>query len=95
MSLLLLIVVGLVAGLLASRVAGGIGYGLIGDIAVGIVGAFFGSWLFSAMGAGPVFPGILGTMFVAFIGAVVLLAIVHVIASAVRRGGHGHRHSHA
>jgi uncharacterized membrane protein YeaQ/YmgE (transglycosylase-associated protein family) len=93
MSILLLIVVGLVAGVLASRVAGGIGYGLVGDIAVGILGAFFGSWLFGAMGAGQVLPGILGTMFVAFIGAVVLLVIAHVIMSAARTGGR--RHSHA
>jgi uncharacterized membrane protein YeaQ/YmgE (transglycosylase-associated protein family) len=92
MSILLLIVVGLVAGLLASRVAGGIGYGLVGDIVVGILGAFFGSWLFGAMGASQVLPGILGSIFVAFIGAVVLLVIAHLLMRAVNSG---RRHSHA
>jgi uncharacterized membrane protein YeaQ/YmgE (transglycosylase-associated protein family) len=92
MSILLLIVVGLVAGVLASRVAGGIGYGLVGDIAVGILGAFFGSWLFGAMGVGSVLPGILGSIFVAFIGAVVLLVLAHLLMNAIRHTG---RHSHA
>ena len=64
------------AGLLASMVIGGIGYGILGDIIVGILGAILGGWLFGQMGWGTPFPGIAGAIFVAFIGAVVLLLII-------------------
>lgn len=60
-------------------VAGGIGYGLLGDIVVGIVGAFVGSWIFGLLGIASPFPGLAGTIFVAFVGAVVLLFILHLI----------------
>jgi uncharacterized membrane protein YeaQ/YmgE (transglycosylase-associated protein family) len=79
MEILTWIVVGLVAGLLASFVAGGIGYGLLGDILLGIVGALLGSWLFRVMGWTAPFAGIAGTIFVAFIGAVLLLAIIRLL----------------
>jgi len=74
-------VVGLVAGFLASRVMRGGGYGLIGDIVVGLIGAFIGGWLAGLLGLGSF--GLIGTIVVAFIGACVLLAILH----AVTRGG--------
>jgi uncharacterized membrane protein YeaQ/YmgE (transglycosylase-associated protein family) len=79
MDFLTLLVVGLVAGLLASLAVGGVGYGLLGDIVIGIVGAFLGSWLFGALHIRVPFSGIGGTIFVAFIGAVVLLLILRVI----------------
>lgn len=72
------IIVGLVAGVLASLVVGK-GYGLVVDIIIGIVGAFIGGWIFSALGISSPFGGIAGTIFVAFIGAVVLLAILRLI----------------
>jgi uncharacterized membrane protein YeaQ/YmgE (transglycosylase-associated protein family) len=78
MSLLTWLIVGLVAGVLASFVMGG-GYGLIGDIIIGIVGAFLGGWLFSLLGVGSPFGGLAGTIFVAFIGAVVLLFLLRLI----------------
>lgn len=71
-------VIGLVAGWLASAVVGG-GYGVIGDIVVGVVGAFLGGFVFRRLGWGPIFPGIAGTIFVAFIGAVILLLILRLI----------------
>ena len=77
MTLLTWIIVGLVAGVLASMVMGGTGYGLIGDIIIGIVGAFVGGWIFSALGVASPLGGIAGTILVAFIGAVVLLFIIH------------------
>jgi len=80
--ILTLLVVGLVAGLLASLVVGGVGYGILGDIIIGIVGAFLGSWLFGTLGVRVPFSGLGGTIFVAFIGAVVLLLIIRV----ARRG---------
>jgi uncharacterized membrane protein YeaQ/YmgE (transglycosylase-associated protein family) len=79
MSILLWILVGLVAGVLASFVMGGIGYGIIGDIVVGIVGAFLGGWLFSKLGVSSPFGGLAGTIFVAFVGAVVLLLILRLL----------------
>ena len=81
MGILAWIVVGLVAGVLASLVMGGAGYGIIGDIVVGIVGAFIGGWLFNTVGIATPF-GMGGTIFVAFIGAVVLIFIHRLI-----RGG--------
>jgi uncharacterized membrane protein YeaQ/YmgE (transglycosylase-associated protein family) len=81
---LLWIVVGLVAGWLASAVAGG-GYGVIGDIVVGVVGAFLGGLIFRGLHIHAPFGGIAGTIFVAFIGALVLLIILRVIRSATTR----------
>jgi uncharacterized membrane protein YeaQ/YmgE (transglycosylase-associated protein family) len=81
MDILTWIIVGLVAGVLASFVVGR-GYGLLGDIVIGIIGAFLGGWLFRQMGWGSPFGGLVGTIFVAFIGAVVLLLLLRLI----RRG---------
>lgn len=79
MDILTWILVGLIAGVLASFVMGGIGYGIIGDIIVGIVGAFLGGWIFSRFGIASPFAGLAGTIFVAFIGAVVLLLILSLL----------------
>lgn len=84
MDLLTLILVGLIAGLLASFAVGGVGYGLLGDIVVGIAGAFLGSWLFRELGVRVPFRGLGGTIFVAFIGAVVLLLVLRLIRSGPR-----------
>jgi uncharacterized membrane protein YeaQ/YmgE (transglycosylase-associated protein family) len=85
MTLLTWLIVGLVAGLLASFVMGGVGYGLIGDIIIGIVGAFVGGWLFSALGVASPLGGLPGTILVAFIGAVVLLFVLRMIRGGRRR----------
>jgi len=87
MTLLTWLIVGLVAGLLASLVMGGTGLGLIGDIVIGILGAFVGGWLFRTLGVAAPFGGLGGTIFVAFVGAVVLLLIIRVIRRGSRRGG--------
>ena len=73
--------VGLIAGFLASRVMRGGGYGLIGDIIVGIIGAFIGGFLAGLVGLGTSY-GLIGTIVIAFIGACILLAI----SRAVTRG---------
>jgi uncharacterized membrane protein YeaQ/YmgE (transglycosylase-associated protein family) len=78
MDILTWIIVGLVAGLLASLVTGG-GLGLVGDIIIGIVGAFVGGWIFRQFGWHTPFRGLAGTIFVAFIGAVVLLFLLRLI----------------
>jgi uncharacterized membrane protein YeaQ/YmgE (transglycosylase-associated protein family) len=78
-TLLVWIVVGLIAGFLASLVVGGVGFGLIGDIIIGIVGAFIGGWLFATLHVSIPFGGLPGQIFVAFIGAVVLLFIIRLV----------------
>lgn len=82
MDLLTWVIVGLVAGVLASLVMGGTGYGIIGDIIIGIVGAFVGGWLFRSLGITSPMGGLAGIIFVAFIGAMVLIFILRLI-----RGG--------
>lgn len=67
------LIVGLIAGLLASFAIGGVGYGILGDIVVGIIGAFVGGWLFNQLNIAAPWGGLAGVIFVAFIGAVVLL----------------------
>jgi len=85
MDILTWLIVGLVAGVLASLVMGGTGYGIIGDIIIGIIGAFVGGWIFSKLGVSTPFGGLPGTIFVAFIGAVVLLFVLRLIRSAGTR----------
>jgi uncharacterized membrane protein YeaQ/YmgE (transglycosylase-associated protein family) len=80
------IIVGLVAGVLASLVMGGTGYGLVGDIIIGIAGAFVGGWVFARLGVTAPFGGLAGVIFTAFIGALVLLFLLRLIRSATVRG---------
>lgn len=79
MDLVTWLIVGLSAGLLASVAIGGVGYGLLGDIVVGILGAVVGGWLFGRLDISPPWGGLAGVIFVAFVGAVVLLFIVHAV----------------
>jgi uncharacterized membrane protein YeaQ/YmgE (transglycosylase-associated protein family) len=89
MDILTWLLVGLIAGVLASLVMGGTGYGIIGDIIIGIVGAFVGAWLFRVLGVASPFEGLPGTIFVAFIGAVVLLFLLRLIRRSTYRGDAG------
>lgn len=79
MDLITWLVIGLIAGLLATAVVGGIGYGLLEDIAVGMVGAVLGSWMFGALGIRVPFVGLPGTILVAFSGSVVLLFLIRAL----------------
>jgi uncharacterized membrane protein YeaQ/YmgE (transglycosylase-associated protein family) len=72
------LIVGLVAGFLAGQVMKGGGYGLIGDIVMGIIGAFVGGFLFSILMPGSS-AGLIGSIVVAFIGAVVFIALVRAL----------------
>jgi uncharacterized membrane protein YeaQ/YmgE (transglycosylase-associated protein family) len=85
MDLLTWIIVGLVAGVLASMIVGSSGYGIIGDIIVGVVGAFVGGWLFREAGWSAPFGGLAGTITVAFVGSLILLIVLHL----VQRGRYG------
>ena len=86
MDILTWLVVGLVAGLLASLVMGGTGYGLIGDIIIGILGAFVGGWIFRSLGTSSPIGGLPGVILVAFIGAVFLLFILRLLRRSKGRG---------
>ena len=72
------LLVGLVAGWLAGVVMKGGGYGIIGDIVVGIVGAFVGGFVFSLITGGGT-AGFWGSIAIAFVGAVILIAIVRAL----------------
>jgi uncharacterized membrane protein YeaQ/YmgE (transglycosylase-associated protein family) len=85
MSMLTWIIVGLIAGVLASLAVKGTGYGLVGDIIIGIVGAFLGGWGFQQLGWHAPFRGLPGTIFIAFIGAVVLLLALRLTRAALAR----------
>ena len=84
-SLLVIVFVGIVAGWLAGRVMEGGGFGLIGDLLVGLIGAFIGNWLLPKLGI-HLGVGIVAAIFNAFIGAVVLLLILRLLS-----GGFGYR----
>jgi|SRR5579872_497472 len=86
-SLVVLLLVGLVAGFLASHVMSGHGFGLLGDLVVGVLGAFLGTWLAAKLGIGVV--GLLGLIIAAFVGAVILLILLRLIT-----GGMGGRRSY-
>jgi uncharacterized membrane protein YeaQ/YmgE (transglycosylase-associated protein family) len=81
MGLLVFIIVGAIAGFLASKVLNGRGMGLIWDIVVGILGAFLGGWLASLVGI-PVDTGTftVGGVVAAFVGAIILLVVFRAVA---------------
>lgn len=78
--ILIWILIGAVAGWLASQIVRGGSSGLLPNIVIGIVGAFVGGWLLRELGIS-VAAGLLGVILSATIGAIVLLSVVH----AVRR----------
>jgi uncharacterized membrane protein YeaQ/YmgE (transglycosylase-associated protein family) len=71
------LLVGLVAGWLAGKITKGSGYGVLGDIVIGVIGAFVGGFLFRLVGIAA--GGTIGSVIVATIGAVVLVYIVRAI----------------
>jgi uncharacterized membrane protein YeaQ/YmgE (transglycosylase-associated protein family) len=79
--ILVILVVGLVAGWLAGKIVQGTGFGLIGDICIGIVGAFIAAWLLPRLGIA-LGTGMVRAILNSTIGAVILLLIVRLV-----RGG--------
>ena len=77
------IIVGLIAGWLAGLVMRGSGYGIIGDIVLGLIGALIGGFITSVFATGAA--GFWGSVFVSFLGAVVLVAIVRAISGQPMR----------
>ncbi|HEX8251856.1 MAG TPA: GlsB/YeaQ/YmgE family stress response membrane protein [Thermoanaerobaculia bacterium] len=78
MEVLWFIVMGAIAGWLAGRVMRGNGFGLLGDIVVGVIGAFIGGYLFRNVGV-EIGGGFVGSLLVALAGGLVLLFIVRLI----------------
>jgi uncharacterized membrane protein YeaQ/YmgE (transglycosylase-associated protein family) len=81
MSFLWFILIGLIAGWLAGQLMKGGGYGVVGDIVIGVIGALLGGFLFSQLG---IFPGggLLGSLIVATIGAIVFIFLLRLIKRA-------------
>lgn len=77
LALIWVLLIGAAAGWLAGLMMKGRGFGLIGNIVIGIIGAFIGSFLLAVFGI--VFWGILGSLLTAFIGAVALLFIIGLV----------------
>jgi uncharacterized membrane protein YeaQ/YmgE (transglycosylase-associated protein family) len=77
MSLLVFIIIGLLAGWLASMVVRGRGLGCLGDTVVGVLGAVIGGWLLQEVGVVP--RGGIGAFLTALFGAVILLTLVKLI----------------
>ena len=77
MDIILAIIVGLIAGWLAGIIMKGSGYGIIGDIILGLLGSVIGNWIFGFLGITSY--GTLWTIIVAVVGAVALIYIVRFI----------------
>ena len=86
MSIIVWLVLGLVAGFIGSKIVNKSGEGVVVDIVLGIVGAVVGGFLFSIVGASPVTGFNIYSIFVAVIGAIVVLAIYHAVTG--RRAVH-------
>jgi uncharacterized membrane protein YeaQ/YmgE (transglycosylase-associated protein family) len=78
-SLIVIIVIGLIAGWLAGQIMKGGGFGLVGDLIVGIIGAFIGSWLWGVLHLPGIGPWWLTAIISATIGACILLFIIRLI----------------
>ncbi len=80
-SLIIFLIVGAVAGWLAGLIVKGYGFGLLGNIVVGIVGALIAGWLFPAVGIS-IGSGILAAIIHSTIGAVILLVLIRLVKQA-------------
>lgn len=80
MEFLWFLLIGLVAGWLAGQFTKGGGFGVVGDLIVGVIGALLGGWLFGLLGISA--GGLLGALITATVGAVVLVLILRLIKRA-------------
>ncbi len=87
-SLLVIVLVGIFAGFLAGKIVDGGGFGLIGDLIVGVVGAFIGDWLLPRLNI-HLGVGIVDLIINATIGAVVLLLIIRAVSGSRGLGSGG------
>ena len=80
-SLIWFLLIGLIAGWLAGKVMRGGGFGVVGDMIVGVIGALLGGWIFGKLGIS-IGGGLIGAIVTAFVGAVVLLLLLRLIKRA-------------
>jgi uncharacterized membrane protein YeaQ/YmgE (transglycosylase-associated protein family) len=80
-ALVVIIIIGAIAGWLAGQIVKGSGFGLVGDIVVGIIGALVAGWLFPRIGLS-LGGGIIGSIISAAIGAIIVLVIVRLVKRA-------------
>lgn len=79
-SLIWFLLIGLCAGFLAGQIMKGGGFGIIGDMIVGVIGALLGGWVFGMLGIGA--GGLLGALITATVGAILLLFLIRLIKRA-------------
>ncbi|MGH6664310.1 MAG: GlsB/YeaQ/YmgE family stress response membrane protein [Pseudolabrys sp.] len=77
-SIIVILIIGLIAGWLAGKLMGG-GFGLIGDIVIGVIGAFIGNWLWGVLHLPGLGPWWLTAIIVSTVGACILLFILRLI----------------
>ena len=87
-SLLIILLVGVIAGWLAGQIMRGTGFGLIGDLVIGIIGAFIGGWLLPQLGI-HLGVGIVAAIINATIGAMLLLFVLSLVRGRSAWGGWG------
>jgi uncharacterized membrane protein YeaQ/YmgE (transglycosylase-associated protein family) len=87
-SLIVILFVGIIAGWLAGQIVAGGGFGIIGDLIVGIIGAFIGDWLLPRLGV-YLGEGVVALIVNAAIGAIVLLLLILRLFSVGRRRNYG------
>jgi uncharacterized membrane protein YeaQ/YmgE (transglycosylase-associated protein family) len=78
-SLIVILVVGLIAGWLAGQIMRGAGFGIIGDLIIGIIGAFIGTWLWGQLHLPTIGNFWINAIVIATVGALVLLLILRLI----------------
>jgi uncharacterized membrane protein YeaQ/YmgE (transglycosylase-associated protein family) len=78
--LVLLLLIGLAAGWLAGRIMKGKGFGVLGDMIIGVIGAVLGGWLFGVLGLAVA--GVLGRLITATVGAILLLYVIRLVKRA-------------
>jgi uncharacterized membrane protein YeaQ/YmgE (transglycosylase-associated protein family) len=80
MDIIWFLIIGIVAGWLAGKVMRGGGFGLVGDLVVGVIGALLGGFLFGMLGLSA--SGLIGSLVTATVGAIVFLFLIHLIKRA-------------
>jgi uncharacterized membrane protein YeaQ/YmgE (transglycosylase-associated protein family) len=80
MDIIWFLIIGIVAGWLAGKIMRGGGFGLIGDLVVGVIGALLGGFLFGMLGLSA--SGLIGSLVTATVGAIVLLFLIHLVKRA-------------
>jgi len=83
-SLLVIIVVGIIAGWLAGKIVRGTGFGIVADLCIGVIGAFIGAWLLPRLGI-HLGAGLVAAIASATVGAIVLLVILGLFGGRRRR----------